>query len=257
MEIPEKSILHLYNGTPSKEHLERIGCDENDINGYKIEEIFWLNTPGPIYTTQTDNCGTGQPEAPNNVGGDESYYEFIFKQPLNTIELNEIKNVANVDPFGGYYFDGNDYWTNERIINWWSRIDTVIEYMTHRYEEELQLPLNAHNTLYDFGKGLEEAHFFGPTNPVPENYKSALDFYRHGLKEFLEWYMEYNNGSTVELDTLVHDWTYKEKLDKKLREFIPVKRDLLKEYNENQKESKQIKIKNRPNFWEKLKSVFK
>ncbi|MEH0154112.1 hypothetical protein V6R21_08170 [Limibacter armeniacum] len=237
MKIPENSILHLYQGSPTIELLEKIGCDEHDINGAKNEEVFWLNTPGPIYTTQTDNCGTGQPEAPNNVGGDENYYEFIFKQPLSTIELNQIKNAADIDPFGGYYFDGNNYWTNERIITWWSKIEIVIEYMIDRYEEELQLPLNAHNTLFDFGKGPEEAHFFGPVTPMPENYKSALDFYQTELKNYLEWYMVTNNKSAAKLNELDFNWSEKVELDKKLKNFNPQTRDLVRELpksNQNQ-----------------------
>lgn len=255
MKFSEESILHLYKGSPSKEQLEKIGCDEHDVNGAKNEEVFWLNTPGPIYTTQTDNCGTGQPEAPNNVGGDENYYEFIFKQPINRVELNEIKNAADVDPFGGYYFDGNDYWTNERIITWWSRIDTVIEYMINRYAEELQLPLNAHNTLVDFGKGLEEAHFFGPYVPMPQNYKSALDFYQTELKNYLEWYLVTNNESVVKLNELDYDWSEKIELDEKLKTFNPQTRDLVREYQHSN--PNQSTLNKKRGFWDRVKEIIK
>lgn len=257
MKLPESTILYLYNGNLNNQQLNDLNLDSNFISNPKDEDVYWLNTPGPIYTTQTDNCGTGQPEAPNNVGGDEDYYEFIFKPPFNTKELEEIKSAAFTDPFGSYYFNGNYYWTNQRIIKWWSKIESIIDYMILRYQEELKLPSNPHNTLYDFGEGIVEAHFYGPSDPLPKNYKSALDFYQNELKEYLEWYMEYNNGSSVELDILDYDWTNKKKLDEELKKFNPVKRDLIKEHNQNQEKSKSVKINKKINFWNKFKKRIK
>lgn len=37
----------------------------------KWEEKHWMNTPGPLYCGDTDNCGTGPGDAPNNVELDE------------------------------------------------------------------------------------------------------------------------------------------------------------------------------------------
>ena len=74
------------------------------VNYSDFKEVNWLNTPGPIYTTCTDNCGTGQVEAMNNVGGDENYHEIIFKQPFDRRELQETLTAAAVDPFGAYYY---------------------------------------------------------------------------------------------------------------------------------------------------------
>jgi hypothetical protein len=229
--IPEQSITYLFKGLLSKKQLQEI-CHEGFVGGgADTEEVYWLNTPGPVYTTQTDNCGTGQPEAPNNVGGDEDYYEFMFKQPHNQIELSEVRTAAAVDPYGGYYFDGNIFWTNERIVEWWNKVDIIITYMIDRYEKELQLPANPHNRLYDFGKGLGEAHFFGPIKPVPENYKSALEFYQFDIRKYLEWYMEFNNGIAVKIDEIVFDWNKKKELDEKLKTFNPQVKNLIEEYN--------------------------
>ena len=255
MNNPETSILFLFSGSPTQEQLLKIGCDINDIGGAKNEEVYWLNTPGPIYTTHTDNCGTGQPEAPKNVGGDENYHEFVYKPPYNFTELSEIKTAAHCDPFGGYYFDGNDYWTNERIIKWWAKIESVIVYMINRYEEELQLPLNAHNSIYDFGKGPEESHFFGPTTPMPENYKHALDFYQYDLKNYLEWYMEINNGLTIELVELKFDWSRKDELDNKLKTFNPYRRNLIEEYEKVNHQHD--KINENQSFWSRIKKTLK
>ncbi len=260
MNIPKESILYLFKGELTKEQLVGLDWDINDLGGFKNEEIYWLNTPGPIYTTQTDNCGTGQPEALNNVGGDEDYYEFIFKQPFNEKELIEIKSSADVDPLGGYYIDGNKYWTNEKIIEWWEKIESIIDYMVNRYEEELQLPSNPHNRLYDFGKGLKEAHFFGPIKPLPQNYKSALDFYQYDIKNYLEWYTTFNNGISIELKKVDYNWDKKIELDELLKTFNPERRDLLEEY----KKSKDYSIHNQGNekaennsSWKRIKSWIK
>ncbi len=77
------------------------------INYGDFAEIHWLNTPGPIYTTYTDNCGTGQVEVVNNVSADAGGHEAIFKQPITKQELTKTLSAALVDPFGAYYFDGN------------------------------------------------------------------------------------------------------------------------------------------------------
>ena len=223
MDIPENSVLHLYKGNLTLDQLWQLGLDNNDIGGAKTEAVFWLNTPGPIYTTQTDNCGTGQPEAMGNVGGDENYYEFIFKQPYNETELSEIKSAADIDPFGGYYIDGNEYWTNEKIVEWWEKGESIIDNMVDRYDKELKLSSNPHNSLWDFGKGIKEIHLLGPIEPLPENYKSALDFYQFDLKDYLEWYMKTNNGLSIKLDNNNYNWDRKMKLDEKLKGFNPKK----------------------------------
>jgi len=234
MSIPKESVLYLFKGELTKKQLVKLDWYINDLGGAENEEIYWLNTPGPIYTTQTDNCGTGQPEALNNVGGDKDYYEFIFKQPFSEKELLEIKSSAEVDPLGGYYIDGNKYWTNEKIIEWWGKFEFVIDYMVDRYEEELRLPANPHNSLWDFGNGVKEMHLFGPIEPLPQNYKSALDFYQFDIKKYLEWYMEFNNGVAIKLDEIDYNWNKKLELDKQIKTFNPKTRSLIDEYNKNE-----------------------
>jgi hypothetical protein len=229
MQIPDNSIVEIFKGS-SYSLMKELNCEFLQIGGYINEPVYWLNTPGPIYTTQTDNCGTGQIEAMSNVCGDIDYYEFIFKQPENYKELMEVMSASYVDPLGGYYVDGNQYWTNERIIKWWSQIDIIIDYMVERYSEELELPSNPHNSLWDGGGGLKEVHFFGPPTPLPYNYKALLDFYKYSLIDYLKWYMQYNNGSCQKLTELNYNWIRKEQLDKKLEVFNPQRKNLLEEY---------------------------
>lgn len=74
--IPDNDIEKiLFEPTiNTEEFIELIGHLEF-VNYGDFKKVNWLNTPGPIYTTYTDNCGTGQVEAMNNVGGDEDYHE--------------------------------------------------------------------------------------------------------------------------------------------------------------------------------------
>lgn len=239
--------------------MKELDCDESKFGGFIKEKVYWLNTPGPIYTTQTDNCGTGQIEALGNVGGDENYYEFIFKQPYNRTELNQVMAAAYTDPLDGFFIDGNTYWTNDKIIKWWSKTDTIITYMIDRYSEELQLPANPHNSLWDLGNGPQEMHLYGPEKPLPQNYKSALDFYQFELKNYLEWYMEFNNGSSITLPELDYKWDTKIDLDEKLKDFKPKTKNLINEY-ENSQNIKKLELNNDKNLltnnnnWNKFKT---
>jgi hypothetical protein len=85
----------LFNGSIETTRLGDFFEDLTFLNRGGFEEINWLNTPGPIYTTYTDNCGTGQVEAMNNVSADEDYHEVIFKQPSTRQELKETLSGCN------------------------------------------------------------------------------------------------------------------------------------------------------------------
>jgi hypothetical protein len=167
-----------------------------------FQEINWLNTPGPIYTTFTDNCGTGQVEAMNNVGGDEDYHEIIFKQPFTIQELEETLNAAAVDPFDSYYFDGNKNWTPQLIKTWWANSPKRIQYILTLYEVELDLPDILNRPLY------------GPRMPIPKNYKNWLDFYQNSIKDYLEWYILKLSQQHTILEEVNFDWTARKHLDK-------------------------------------------
>lgn len=78
-----------------------------------------LNIPGPFYGGQTDNCLTGHPEAPENVMFDIDGYEFVYRQPRDLDELENLLRAAYFDPFDGYGADGNKHWTLSLIRDWW------------------------------------------------------------------------------------------------------------------------------------------
>jgi hypothetical protein len=183
--------------------------DEGGFN-----EIYWFNTPGPIYTTFTDNCGTGQIEAPDNVSGDEDYHELIFKQPMNLKELKEVIGAASVDPFGAYFIDGNKYWNYSKIEEWWKRSKDRIDFIIKQYKTELSFDEgDPHLSRWDFDGEIKELHLFGPFKPIPENYKAWLDFYQHNMKDYLEWYIYKLEGKIIRLPELNYDWTSRICLD--------------------------------------------
>lgn len=199
---PDKYIEKiLFEPTIDTGELIKIMGDSEFVKYGEFEEVNWLNTPGPIYTTCTDNCGTGQLEAMDNVGGDEDYREIIFKQPFDRRELRETLMAVAIDPFGAYYFDGNRNWTTELIIEWWRKSDERVNYILDRYQDELNLPAILDRTLY------------GPREPIPKNYKNWLDFYQKGMKEYLEWYILKLNNEEIILDDFSFDWSRKNRLD--------------------------------------------
>jgi hypothetical protein len=98
----------------------------------------WRNTPGPFYGAQTDTCGTGPPEAPDNVLFDPLYQEFIIIQPRNPTELQAVVNAASVDPFEGYGADGNARWTRALVREWWSQRQRLLEELAEALRKHAQ-----------------------------------------------------------------------------------------------------------------------
>ena len=184
------------------------------INYGGFKEINWLNTPGPIYTTCTDNCGTGQIDGLNNVGGDEDYHEIIFKQPFTKQELKETLMAVGCDPLGSYYFDGNKNWNKESIATWWDKSEERLKFIIDRYKEELNLPEKPRITSWRIGDKIFIDQLYAPPRPIPENYKYWLDFYQFKMKRYLEWYILKNQGQVIILQTLDFNWTQSEELDK-------------------------------------------
>jgi hypothetical protein len=200
--IPSPEIKRiLFNGPIDKTLLKEFLIETN-FNQGNFNEIHWLNTPGPIYTTQTDNSGTGQAEAVNNISGDIDYHEIIFKQPFTREELKETLVAAYTDSLEAYFYDGNENWTKELIINWWSKSDERIAYILELYDRELKLP------------PVPDELSFGDIEPIPVNYKNWLDFYQNGMKEYLEWYIFRLCGEQMELNDITIDWSKKEGFDK-------------------------------------------
>jgi hypothetical protein len=200
--IPSPDIKRiLFNGPIDKTLLKEFLIETN-FNQGNFNEIHWLNTPGPIYTTHTDNSGTGQAEAVNNISGDIDYHEIIFKQPFTREELKETLVAAYTDSLEAYFYDGNENWTKELIINWWSKSEERVACILELYDRELNLP------------PVPDELSFGDIEPIPQNYKNWLDFYQNGMKEYLEWYIFRLCGEQMELDDINIDWSKKEGFDK-------------------------------------------
>src|SRR5262249_31145265 len=106
----------------------------------KWEDKHWMNTPGPIYGGDTDNCGTGPLAAPNNVAVDEDGYEVIYRQPVNRYELRQVVDAAWAEVVHGYGANGNLHWSYETIKAWWSDPRRKIEQeLKQLYEAQLTL----------------------------------------------------------------------------------------------------------------------
>ena len=98
-----------------------------------LDNSYWntkhpFNFPGPFYTGESDTCGTGDVEAPNNVMYDENTMEFIFKQPQTFEEFLGVVDAAAVEVLDGYSCDGNKFWSYARCKEWWqNRFDIISE----------------------------------------------------------------------------------------------------------------------------------
>jgi hypothetical protein len=85
-----------------------------------------FNFPGTFFTGEGDTCGTGSPEAPENVMEDRDGYEYIYRQPRNYSELIQVTNAAASETCGCYACDGNKYWTYESCKKWWANKEDMI-----------------------------------------------------------------------------------------------------------------------------------
>ena len=163
----------------------------------------WLNTPGPIYTTQSVYLATGHMVASSNIALTKQSQQIVFKQPLTKKEGEQTLLAIELDDFAVYHFDGNIHWNKANIMDWWDKSEDRILQIIESYKQELYLPQRAsHQTQEDYQR------------PIPENFKYWLDFYQFGMKHYLEWYIQKQENETVTLPDLMFDWTIKEKLDK-------------------------------------------
>lgn len=100
-----------------------------------LDESHWLkkhpfNFPGPFYAGESDTCGTGIGEAPENVVNDAWGCEYIFRQPANYYELLCVLNAAAVEVFDSYSANGNDYWTYEACQQWWRNRPQLLHHLS-------------------------------------------------------------------------------------------------------------------------------
>jgi hypothetical protein len=163
----------------------------------------WLNTPGPIYTTQTNNNNAGKLLATTNIACDENDSPIIFKQPCTQKETDLLLLAVIVNDGDGFCADGNKNWNKTNVTEWWAKSEERIDYIIEAYKTELFTPL----TKYSAAKTSKQ-------RPIPENYKLWLDFYRYDMKKYLEWYILKLVNEVVALPELTVDWCLKDKLDK-------------------------------------------
>lgn len=135
-----------------------------------FERRYWYNTPGPYYCSDTDHVLTGQLSAPHNVLFDQYELEFIFRQPRNERELENIQLAADLDLFRGYHSDGNAHWTPLKVKEWWGRREELIS-MAHSLRE-----------LYTHGPRA------GAEWVVLEGYDQYLEFLENELEDYLRVY---------------------------------------------------------------------
>ncbi|HET9504329.1 MAG TPA: hypothetical protein VFO93_12375 [Hymenobacter sp.] len=95
------------------------GRFQNFLDTSHWPEINYLNFPGPFYTGNSDTCGTGEREAPDNVLLTDHAEEYIFRQPQNFTEFLCVLSAAAVEVLGSYSCDGNDRWTYQLCRAWW------------------------------------------------------------------------------------------------------------------------------------------
>ena len=122
--------LYPYQGRECVDTCDDITENENssgwlgisDLAQYfpaKFTEKNPRNIPGPIYGAETDTCGTGAQEAPDNVLLDKNGQEFVFRQASNPKEFRDLVSAALCECFNGYGADGDAHWRLSTIRDWW------------------------------------------------------------------------------------------------------------------------------------------
>ena len=123
------SPLYPYRGREFLQTSDAISTSEapdwlriHDLSEFfpaRFHEKHPLNIPGPIYGAETDTCGTGPMEAPNNVLLDHTGREFVFKQAGDAHEFRDLLSAAICECFRGYGSDGDAHWRLSTIRDWW------------------------------------------------------------------------------------------------------------------------------------------
>jgi hypothetical protein len=93
-------------------------------------QIHPFNFPGPFYAGESDTCGTGIGEAPDNVVNDDWGCEYVFKQPSSYYELLCVLNAAAVEVLDSYSSNGNDYWTYAACRQWWHNRPQLLHHLS-------------------------------------------------------------------------------------------------------------------------------
>ncbi len=107
-----------------------------NFEGTGMPEIGEFNFPGPFYTWETDACGTGIIEAPHNVVLDDCWEEYVMIQPRTKLEFEQLCTAGAVELFCGYFCDGNELWTVQKVRDWWkNREDYIVQLSSASFEK--------------------------------------------------------------------------------------------------------------------------
>ena len=107
-----------------------------------------MSPPGLVWSISSDTCGTGPPEAPDNVLFTDLGQEFVFRQPRNERELIEVMNADVNEVFDCYRFDGLDRWSFAAAQTWWETVPVLEGWLEHRLVTESDAELNEHARVH-------------------------------------------------------------------------------------------------------------
>ncbi len=98
------------------------------------DERAILSVPGVVWTVSSDTCATGRLSAPENVGYDHNFREFVSRQPRDGSELAVIMSADSEEVFACYRFDGLARWTSRSVAAWCEDIEVLSGYARHAIE---------------------------------------------------------------------------------------------------------------------------
>ena len=98
------------------------------------DERAILSVPGVVWTVSSDTCATGHLSAPDNVGYDHDYREFVFHQPRDASELAALMSADSEEIFACYRFDGLARWTSRSVAAWHEDLEVIRGYAQHVIE---------------------------------------------------------------------------------------------------------------------------
>jgi hypothetical protein len=79
-----------------------------------------MNVPGAFYGAETDTTGEGPELAPASIALDVGGQAFVWRQPRNDHEIHAVMTAASSDPFSGYGWHGDEFWTPDLVAVWWA-----------------------------------------------------------------------------------------------------------------------------------------
>ncbi|MFJ4092350.1 hypothetical protein ACIPYS_12290 [Kitasatospora sp. NPDC089913] len=149
-------------------HLDQFGGLWADRN--------WRNVPGPFYGADTDSMQTGRQDAPFHIAYDDEFgpldgREFVYRQPTDAAQTHDLLNGCFAG-HGGFAMDGDEYWTDASVREWWHERGRVREWAVTTSARWSRVR-GEHRAHYrDAAQGLRDylAHLDGGLNKYLRNY---------------------------------------------------------------------------------------